>query len=606
MALIRGTRLGPYQIESPIGAGGMGEVYKATDTRLERTVAIKVLPAHVASDPERKQRFEREAKTVAALSHPHICPVFDVGSEDGTDFLVMEYLKGETLAERLTKGALPLDQALKYAIEVADALDKAHRQGVTHRDLKPANIMLTKAGAKLLDFGLAKLKPTGPQSDASTKLADALTEQGTILGTFQYMAPEQLEGHEADARTDIWAFGCVVYEMVTGQKAFDGKTQASLIGAILHKEPTALSSVEPLSPPGLDYVAQTCLAKDPDDRWQAAGDLLRELKRVQAGDAISPGSALAVPQPALWQRAVPATVVALLLMALSGLTVWVTTRPTPPQLTRTLIATPPDAPLETSGAGVDVAISSDGARIVYTAVDSELNSQLMVRSLNQFEATLLQESGSPRGPFFSPDGNWVGFLDRTVGTLMKTSAMGGPPVTICKVQGAVLGASWGLDDTIIFNDNVGARGLWRVSAAGGEPEVLSAPDTENGEYSHRWPEILPGGEAVLFNIFMAPNDPETAQIAVLSLDTGEYHVVVPSGGSNPRYVSTGHLIYAVNDSLRAIGFDLDRLETIGTPVPVLEHLMVKRQGAANFGVSLNGSLVYNTAHVPPELSSTQV
>ena len=225
MPLERGTRLGPYQIESPIGAGGMGEVYKATDTRLERTVAIKVLPAHVASDPERKQRFEREAKTISSLNHPHICTLHDVGREGDVDFLVMEYLEGETLADRLQKGALPLDQALRYAIEIADALDKAHRQGVTHRDLKPANIMLTKAGAKLLDFGLAKLTPTGPQSDASTKLADSLTEQGTILGTFQYMAPEQLEGKDADARTDIWAFGCVVYEMVTGQKAFEGKTQ---------------------------------------------------------------------------------------------------------------------------------------------------------------------------------------------------------------------------------------------------------------------------------------------------------------------------------------------------------------------------------------------
>ncbi len=262
-----GKTLGPYRILEKIGEGGMGEVYKATDTRLERTVAIKVLPAHVASDPERKQRFEREAKTVAALSHPHICPVFDVGFEvpspprgegqgEGDappiDFLVMEYLEGETLAQRLSKGALPLDHALRYAIQIADALDKAHRQGVTHRDLKPANIMLTKAGAKLLDFGLAKLKPTGPQSDASTKLADALTEQGTILGTFQYMAPEQLEGKDADARTDIWAFGCVVYEMVTGQKAFEGKSQASLITAIMSSEPPPPSSVESMLPAGLD------------------------------------------------------------------------------------------------------------------------------------------------------------------------------------------------------------------------------------------------------------------------------------------------------------------------------------------------------------------
>ena len=288
----RGTRLGPYEIESPIGAGGMGEVYKATDTRLERTVAIKVLPAHVASDPERKQRFEREAKTVAALSHPHICPLFDVGREGEIDFLVMEYLEGETLAERIAKGALPLDQALKYAIEIADALDKAHRQGVTHRDLKPANIMLTKAGAKLLDFGLAKLTPTGPQSDASTKLADALTEQGTILGTFQYMAPEQLEGGEADHRTDIWAFGCVVYEMVTGKKAFEGKSQASLIGAILKDEPRSISTLQPMSPLALDQVIRICLAKDPDERWQSAGDIGRQLKLSSES-----GSQVAVPVP---------------------------------------------------------------------------------------------------------------------------------------------------------------------------------------------------------------------------------------------------------------------------------------------------------------------
>ncbi len=219
MALARGTRLGPYQIESPIGAGGMGEVYKATDTRLERTVAIKVLPAHVASDPERKQRFEREAKVISGLNHPHICTLYEFDNHEGTDFLVMEYLEGETLAERLQKGALPLDLALRYAIEIADALDKAHRQGVTHRDLKPANIMLTKTGAKLLDFGLAKLKPTGPQSDASTRLDESLTQQGTILGTFQYMAPEQLECRDADARTDIWAFGCVVYVMGHGEWA---------------------------------------------------------------------------------------------------------------------------------------------------------------------------------------------------------------------------------------------------------------------------------------------------------------------------------------------------------------------------------------------------
>ena len=259
MPLTPGYRLGPYEITGSLGAGGMGEVYAATDTRLDRRVAIKVLLAELASDPDRRERFEREAKAIAALNHPHICTLYDVGHEDGTDFLVMEHLEGESLQDRLTKGALPLDQALEVAIQIADALDKEHRQGITHRDLKPGNIFLTKSGAKLLDFGLAKLKDVGAIGDQSTKLADSLTAQGTILGTFHYMAPEQLEGQEADARSDIWAFGCVVYEMVTGVKAFEGKSQASLIGAILHKEPAPLSSLVPLSPPALNRLVTTCL-----------------------------------------------------------------------------------------------------------------------------------------------------------------------------------------------------------------------------------------------------------------------------------------------------------------------------------------------------------
>ena len=285
-----GTRLGPYSVTAQIGAGGMGEVYKATDTRLDRTVAIKVLPEHVAADPDLKQRFEREARTVAALNHPHICTLHDIGNQDGIDFLVMEYLDGETLAQRLEKGALPLDQALQIAIEIADALDKAHRQGVIHRDLKPGNIMLTKAGAKLLDFGLAKPQPIDNSSNAERSAltrSASLTQQGAILGTPQYMAPEQLEGQEADTRTDIFAFGAVVYEMVTGEKAFKGDSQASLIGAILKDEPRPISALQPVSPAALDRVITKCLAKDPDARWQTAHDLHDELTWVAAGGAVN-------------------------------------------------------------------------------------------------------------------------------------------------------------------------------------------------------------------------------------------------------------------------------------------------------------------------------
>ena len=329
MPLQPGTTLGPYQIEAPIGAGGMGEVYKATDTRLDRTVAIKVLPEHVAADPDLKQRFEREAKTISSLNHPHICILYDIGNQDGLDFLVMEYLDGETLAQRLEKGALPLEQALTVAIAIADALDKAHRQGIVHRDLKPGNIMLTKAGAKLLDFGLAKLRKSGlvgaPLVSAAATQSEPLTSQGTILGTVQYMAPEQLEGKDADPRTDIFAFGAVLYEMVTGTKAFQGESQASLIAAIMHNDAPAPSAVQSITPPALDYVVQTCLAKDPDDRWHSAGDVKRQLKWIVGGSGSQSSVSLpvgALPQPKSWRRALPwvGGVVAVGLVASAG--VW--------------------------------------------------------------------------------------------------------------------------------------------------------------------------------------------------------------------------------------------------------------------------------------------
>ncbi|HMA17999.1 MAG TPA: serine/threonine-protein kinase, partial [Thermoanaerobaculia bacterium] len=280
MTLTAGSRLGPYEIVSAIGAGGMGEVYRARDTRLERTVAIKVLPSHLSASPESRQRFEREAKTISQLSHPHICALHDVGREGETEYLVMEYLEGETLADRLLKGSLPIEQTLRYGMQIADALDKAHRQGIVHRDLKPGNVMLTKTGVKLLDFGLAKaMAPTTPQSSLTALPTQrALTQEGTILGTFQYMAPEQVEGREADARTDIFAFGCVLYEMATGKKAFSGATQASLISSILRDEPQPISQVQPMTPPALDRIVKTCLAKDPEERWQSAGDVGKELR----------------------------------------------------------------------------------------------------------------------------------------------------------------------------------------------------------------------------------------------------------------------------------------------------------------------------------------
>jgi len=288
MSLSAGSRLGPYEIVSPLGAGGMGEVYKARDTRLERTVAVKVLPSHLSASPESRQRFEREARTISQLSHPHICALHDVGREGEVEYLVMEYLEGETLADRLLKGPLPLEQTLRYGMQIADALDKAHRQGIVHRDLKPGNVMLTKSGVKLLDFGLAKAVAPASQQSSLTALPTqhALTQEGTILGTFQYMAPEQLEGREADARTDIFALGTLLYEMSTGKKAFSGATQASLISSILRDDPQPISQVQPISPPALDRIVKTCIAKDPEDRWQSAGDVGKELKWIAEGSQV--------------------------------------------------------------------------------------------------------------------------------------------------------------------------------------------------------------------------------------------------------------------------------------------------------------------------------
>src|SRR5512132_1675716 len=300
MSLSSGSRLGPYEIVEAVGAGGMGEVYKALDTRLERTVAIKVVPEHLSKDEDVRQRFEREAKTISSLSHPHICALYDVGSQDGVEFLVMEFLEGETLTDRLARGPLPVEQLLRYSIEIADALEKAHRQGIIHRDLKPANVMLTKSGVKLLDFGLAKAVAAVTPNSSMTALptvAPNLTQAGTILGTFQYMSPEQLEGKEADARSDIFAFGAVLYEMATGRKAFEGKSQASLIGSILRDEPAPISTVQPMTPPALDRVVKTCLAKDPEDRWQTARDVLLQLKWIQEG-----GSMAGLPAPVAARR----------------------------------------------------------------------------------------------------------------------------------------------------------------------------------------------------------------------------------------------------------------------------------------------------------------
>ena len=582
MPLESGTTLGPYQIDAPLGAGGMGEVYKATDTRLDRTVAIKVLPAHVADDPDLRQRFEREAKTISSLNHPHICTLYDIGKEGETDFLVMEYLDGQTLAQRLEKGALPLDQALTIAIEIADALDKAHRQGIVHRDLKPANIMLTKAGAKLLDFGLAKLKPA-EAADAltATPTQEApLTEQGAILGTFQYMAPEQLEGQEADARTDIFAFGAVVYEMVTGEKAFASESRASLISAIMSGDPAPISSRQAMSPPALDQIVKTCLVKNADGRWQTAGDVGRQLRWIREG-----GSKVGVPVTVSTSRKTRQRLTGAALggAVAAGLAVWLLTRPAPvvsPTWRVSITLPTENAAVFPGSPNSSIAISPDGSRLVYVGRPPELRPTvrqlLYVRSMSDREVQPLPGTDGAYQPFFSPDGQWVAFFTRD-GELRKVSLDGGQPVTLVDdiESSAWAFGTWGDDDTIVFG---GVRqGLRRVSANGGTAEVVTTLDEGRAEGTHSGPQFLPGAAAVVFSV--GSSDRTTQYVDVVELETGDRWTLLENA-LRPFYVASGHLLFKRDDVLMAAPFDYQRIEITGPEVPLVEHVRLDSQKAS--------------------------
>jgi serine/threonine protein kinase len=586
--LARGFQLGPYHIEDFLGAGGMGQVYRATDTRLNRSVAVKVLPKVLATNPQFRARFDREAQAIAALSHPHICTLHDISHHDGVDFLVMEYLAGETLAARLEKGPLPLDEALTRATEIADALAAAHSHGIVHRDLKPSNIILTRHGAKLLDFGLAKPAASSIASGVSLgpTTSPSLTAQGTILGTFQYMAPEQLEGKDADARTDIFAFGAVVYEMLTGNKAFEGKSQAGLIGAILHGEPAAISVSQPLTPPALDRLVTVCLKKKPDDRWQSARDLFHELQWV-GRDPIS--SALTVNGP-LWRNRLAAGLVVALIAAATGYAGW-RLRPQPALSARPVARSFVNLlPNEQFSSPLDrvVALSPDGAHLAYTA-----NRKLYLRKLDRLEPVAIGEteqqdvalgpdSIGPQRVFFSPDGQWVGFWQR--GQLRKMPVTGGASIPL-GASSVPWGPSWGSDGTIVYG--LGSGGIWRVPASGGAHENIIKVDEGQLAYG---PQTLPGGQ-ILFTLAQGV-EWDDAQIVVQSLDTGARHVLVR--GRDARYVQTGHLVYASGGSLLAVGFDPDALKITGGPVPLEDDVAqsnLNRTGAAHFGVATD-ALVY--------------
>jgi eukaryotic-like serine/threonine-protein kinase len=590
MAVLSGKRLGPYEILSAIGAGGMGEVYRARDPRLDRIVAVKILPDHLSDRAELRERFEREARTVASLNHAHICTLYDIGQQDGTDFLVMEYLEGETLAERLKKGPLPLDQVLQYAIEISDALDKAHRKGITHRDLKPGNIMLTKSGTKLLDFGLAKLR--GPQAAVANLSAlpterSSLTAQGTILGTLQYMAPEQLEGKEADARTDIFAFGVVVYEMATSKKAFEGKSQASLVAKILETDPPPISSLQPMTPPALDRVVKKCLRKEPEERWQNAHDITDELKWIAEGSSQSGLSTNHMtPAPRNWNKVMLWSATVLAGFIVVGLTVWnlrLASSPPPRPVTRFTISLPAGQHL----VGLDtpaIALSPDGTRLAYIAAQGNGLPQLYLRVMASPDARPIPGTEGATDPFFSPDGQWLGFF--TGGKLKKVSVSGGAAVTLGDAMNPQ-GSSWSSQGMIAFGSEP-ASVLLQVSDAGGTPQALT--HLEKGETDHDWPEFFPGDKTVLFAA--SGDDRANGQVAIQSLATGVRHNLM-QGATHPHYAPSGQLVYAQGGNLIAVPFDLRRLEVTGGAVPVVEGVLQSTtSGATQYSLSATGSLAY--------------
>src|SRR6267378_3702839 len=589
MAIHPGRRLGPYEVLSAIGAGGMGEVYKARDTRLDRIVAIKVLPAHLADRAELRERFEREAKTIASLNHPHICTLYDTGHQDEIDYLVMEYLEGETLAQRLLKGSLPVEQALQYAIEISDALDKAHRKGVTHRDLKPGNIMLTKSGSKLLDFGLAKLRqdaaPATPLSQLPTA-NDAITAQGTILGTLQYMAPEQLEAKEADARTDIFAFGVVVYEMATGKKAFAGKSQASVISAIMSSDPQPISSLQPMTPPALDRVVKKCLAKESEKRWQAASDVCDELKWIA-----EQGSQAAMPTPGVARRKVReqlswalAAIVVVAVLAIA--TPYFRRTPAEVRAVRFTISPPEKERFPVLAFTPNfLSVSPDGSRLAFVALDTTGHSTLWIRDLDSQVAQPLPGTDDALAPFWSQDSRFIGFTANSV--LKKIAIEGGPPQTLTGVGGDGSG-TWNRAGVILFTAPA-ENPILRVSSAGGSATPVTALDASRQQDYHAWPAFLPDGKHFLY--LGHSRNSENSGIYVGTLDSKETKLLL-NANSSALYSPPGYLLFIRAGTLLAQPFDAARLELKGDASPIAEGVQFNSSNGGAFAVSENGVLAY--------------
>ncbi len=601
MSLDPGTRLGPYEIHGPLGAGGMGEVYKARDTRLDRSVAIKVLPSHLAMNSEARIRFEREARAVSALNHPNICTLHDVGKEGGVDFLVMEHLEGETLLKRLESGPLPLAEILKIAVPLAHALAAAHREGVLHRDLKPGNVIITRSGPKLLDFGLAKgVTESSAATDltATPTLASPLTAEGSIVGTFQYMAPEQIEGREADVRSDLWAFGAVLYEMATGVRAFEGRTQASLIASILKEEPRPIPEVKPTASAAFDRAVRRCLAKDPDDRWQTARDLAAELEWIAtggsaAGAAVPAATAEAPSQPHRLLLAAGGLVAAAAIFA-GG---WFFGRPAqaPDRIIRSSIVLPAGTILDTDNKSI--ALSPDGRMLAYAGRDASGSLRIWVRRLDSLDAQPLSGTEGATYPFWSPDGRNLGFF--AGGKLRKIPATGGTAQTICDA-GDGRGASWGADGVIVFSPAPFGP-LMKVAAAGGAP--AAATTEERPEWTHRNPHFLPDGKRLLYFVG-GPSNRDVGGIHALDVATGETSLVL-TAESEGMFVEPGYLVFVREGNLMAQRVDRDTLERIGEAVPLVEDVQFNTfRWTGTYTFSHNGLMLFRSGAIQADSQLT--
>src|SRR5215469_11713675 len=606
MALSSGSKLGPYEIQAPLGAGGMGEVYRARDTRLGRTVAIKVLPGHLSCNSEAKQRFDREARAISSLNHPSICTLYDVGHQNGIDYLVMEFLEGQTLADRLMKGPLPLDQLLKCGIEICEGLEKAHKTGVIHRDLKPGNVMLTKSGAKLMDFGLAKATVAEAASASSLvvtlsrpSVEQPLTEKGTLVGTFQYMSPEQIEGRETDVRSDIFAMGAILYEMATGRRAFTGKTQGSIVAAILAAEPPPISTLQPMSPLALDHVVGTCLSKDPDERFQTAHDLKLQLKWIAES-----GSKAGLPAPVAARRknrerilwgASGLLLAACVVLALLHFGQTKTER----RAIHTYILPPEKSTFAFLGDHTGpLVISPDGTQLVFAALSSDGKQMLWLRPLEAASSQSIPGTEDASYPFWSPDSRFIGFFAE--GKLKTIEAAGGPAQVLCDAPDGRSG-SWNREGVIVFAPSFNGP-LHRISIAGGVPTQVTELDSSQQEISHRWSQFLPDGHHFLFFV-KSPLEAVSGGY-VGSLDNKEKKLVVRNA-SNVLYTPPGYLLFVRENTLMAQAFDYKHLSVSGDAVPIAQGIQVNLPyGRAILSVSDNGVLAYSgapSAAVPSRL-----